>query len=157
MPTCGQCDGEGRVTYEEDGRQVTDACYHCGTTGQIDEDCLWHDHLMECACVLGHAEENEYRTWRDSDHEGEGYDFCAAEHGLRGHEYFSIRCDDRMYEWAPKLADLSLDAQVFLVSWCEDVSPAPWAGASRKDTSILPPPLREPVSVCGTGADDIPF
>jgi hypothetical protein len=156
MPTCGRCGGSGRETYEEDGRQVTDACYHCGTTGQIDDDLAWHDRLMVCAGVIALAEESEYRHWRNNDPEGEDYDFCAAENGLRGYEYFQVRTDDRMYQWAPKLAELPQESQEFLVAWCEQVDGYPWAVPTRP-TTVLPPLLLEPVEACGSGDDDIPF
>lgn len=38
METCGRCGGVGQQTWDEDGRRVSDVCYHCGGTGQVDEE-----------------------------------------------------------------------------------------------------------------------
>lgn len=114
---CSQCNGEGVETYEEDGRMVTDACYHCGNTGQVDEETDFLDRLKGVATTLAEEEERQYRTWREDDPDGDGYDLCAAENGMSAGDYYRSNVWDRAYTIQDKLIAMSRADQELLVAW----------------------------------------
>jgi hypothetical protein len=114
MPTCRQCNGTGREVYDEDDRRVEDACYHCGTTGKVDEDTDFHDRLSAVASTLAYQLESERRIAINNDPDGDGYDL-----GLMPHDYFRCNVWDRTYEIAEQLAALPISDQEFLVAWHE--------------------------------------
>lgn len=116
---CPRCHGEGYQEYDEDGRTVKDACYHCGTTGKVDPDSYFHDQLLGVANTLARQEEAEYRQWRDSDPDGDGYDLCAAENLMHTNDYFNLRVWDRSIDIAEKLAGMSREDQELMIAWNE--------------------------------------
>lgn len=116
---CSRCGGSGYESYDEDGRMVTDACYHCGTTGEVDEETDWHDRLMRVASTLAYQQESEYRKACDNDPEGDGYDLHAAENMMRTSDYFLARVYERQYTIAEELSKLDPDMQSVLVAWNE--------------------------------------
>lgn len=118
MVKCSKCDN-GKVTYDEDGRTVTDVCYHCLGSGSIDEDTHFHDRLGNVGKTLAYLAESEYRQWRNEDPEGEGYDFCAAENMMTSYDYFTARCWDRESEIQDKLLAMPLADQELLIAWNE--------------------------------------
>lgn len=151
---CRRCNGEGYETYEEDGRMITDSCYHCGETGEVDEDMDWHDRLMNVATTLAVQAETEYRMWRNADPEGEGYDFCAAENGMTGWDYFKCRVWSLTDQYSQRLAEMPLSDQELLVAWNEQpptVMPMP-----SEDMQALLVSCNK-AEQCGIGDDDIPF
>lgn len=87
MATCCRCYGEGYQTYEEDGRMVTDACYHCGTTGEVDSETNYQDQLGSVATAMAIAHVQEYKRYCDEDPDGEGFAFHAAERMMGTWEY----------------------------------------------------------------------
>ncbi len=107
MPTCTRCFGEGYETYEEDGRMVTDACYHCGTTGKIDEETFYHDQLGEVATAMAVAHVQEYKKFRNEDPDGEGFEFCAAENMMSPWDYERCLVYDHVDVFGQRLAALS--------------------------------------------------
>lgn len=156
MATCRRCNGEGYETYQEDGRMVRDACYHCATTGQVDSDTDFHDRLMSVASSLAHQQESEYRQWCDSDPDGDGYDLHAAENMMRTSEYFLARVYDRQYQIAEQLSKLPLPSQELLVAWNEET---PISLCARFNLSVQKElqAKQEPSMATIFGDDDIPF
>ena len=119
MPKCGQCGGEGYVTVDEDDRRLRDACYHCGTTGQVDEETAFGDRLTLVAerigCILADME----RDARNADPEGEGFDFCAAENMMTPHDLWTeIQWKHRDAAVAILFA-LPREAQEAAIAWDE--------------------------------------
>lgn len=119
MATCRQCNGTGYETYEEDGRQVTDACYHCGTTGEVSEEEDFRDRLHAVAAVLSYNSEQEYRRACDSDPDGDGYELMAAENGFRSYDYFRVRVWEKTEEIMQQLIQRPMADQQLLVAWNE--------------------------------------
>lgn len=119
MATCSKCLGTGQVIYDEDGRRITDACYHCSTTGQVDEDIAWCDRLHDVALALAEREEREYRKVSNEDPQGDGYDLFAAENMMSTWDYFKTRVWDRAYKISEKLGEMDLASQQLLVGWNE--------------------------------------
>ncbi len=119
MATCSKCNGTGEQTYDEDGRRVTDACYHCGTTGEVDEELDWHDRLQAVAVTLAERMEREYREACDADPQGDGYDLYAAENGMTTWDYFQSQVWDRAYRIQNQIADMDRPSQELLVGWNE--------------------------------------
>lgn len=103
------------VSWEEDGRNVRDACYHCGMTGKISEDEAFHDNLYMVAEVLAYIQENEYRNYRNECEED--YAFYAAENMMSASEYFRVRCMDRSFRNLEKLTKLPREMQEVLIEW----------------------------------------
>ena len=118
---CTRCYGEGYETYDEDGRMVTDACYHCGTTGLIDEETLFHDKLMDVAKAIAYDEITQYKKSRDNDeyYEGEDFAFCAAENLMTSHDYFTCLLWERQDKICSEIDALPLEMKEVLVAWDE--------------------------------------
>ena len=119
MQTCGRCCGEGYETYDEDGRTVRDACYHCGTTGEIDDDLAWHDRLYNVASVIAYQREIEYRAAVNDDPDGDGYDLHAYENMMQPWDYFRTQVWGREPEILDRLHALPINEQKLLVAWNE--------------------------------------
>jgi len=119
MPDCRQCQGTGREVYDEDDRRVEDACYHCGTTGKVDDDTDFRDRLSAVASTLAYQIESDYRKWVNDDPDGDGYDLGGYENGLMPGDYFRCNVWTRGYEIAEKLSQLPISDQEFLVAWNE--------------------------------------
>jgi hypothetical protein len=80
------CDN-GFKTFEENDRQVTDACYHCSNTGWIDKETYQQDRISDLAEILARTEVDDMIKHYDSDPSGEGWEFAAAEEGCSVYEY----------------------------------------------------------------------
>lgn len=118
---CSSCSGEGFEFFEEDGRMVTHPCYHCGTTGEVDEDTDFHDKLMGVASTLAYYQEKEYRKACNEDPDGDGYDLHAAENMMSTHDYFRNCVYDRQYKLAEEISKLDLTMQKVLVAWDQPI------------------------------------
>jgi hypothetical protein len=144
---CSQC-VNGRVSYEEDGRMVEDACYHCGETGIVDEEIAFEDRMNGVAAVLANRYVAAEREAANNDPEGEGWAFRAAENMLSEYDYTKARTYDRMYQFAEELAKLSPALRTALV---EALNPEP---------KVKPEPVVAPVTEPAPAAvdsDEIPF
>jgi hypothetical protein len=119
MQPCSRCQGEGEETYEEDGRIITDVCYHCAGSGKVDDDTAFHDRLYSVASSIAYSQESEYRKACNNDPDGDGYDLGAYENGMMPSDYFRSRVWDRTYDIAEKLSEMSQADQEFLVAWNE--------------------------------------
>lgn len=116
---CSQCQGVGYQYYDEDGRTVRDACYHCETTGQVDEDTYFRDRLLNVAHSLAYWAEAEYRKACNDDPDGDGYDLGAYENQMSPWDYFRTRVWDRESDIMAKLEELPKETQEVLVAWNE--------------------------------------
>jgi hypothetical protein len=156
MAKCSRCQGEGRETYDEDGRTVSDVCYHCAGSGKVDEETDFQDRLGAVASSIAYTMERDYRKACNEDPDGDGYDLGAYENGMMPFDYFRSRVWDRTYEIAEKLSHLTLSEQEFLIAWNEQepehVAPAPKPSL---------PEVAVPLQVANYGPvwteDDIPF
>ncbi len=154
MPICSRCQGEGEESYDEDGRMVTDVCYHCAGSGNVDEDTDFHDALHRVASSLAYRAESEYQRAVNSDPDGDGYDLGAAENGLSTHDYFRCRVWDREPEIIEKLAAMSRQDQEFLIAWNE----MPFEPMPKVEAKPQPPIHCIPNATFIEPADDnIPF
>lgn len=157
MPDCSRCHGEGEETYDEDGRTVTDVCYHCAGSGKVDDDTDFHDRLQSVASTIAYVMESDYRRWVNSDPDGDGYDLGGYENGMMPYDYFRSRVWDRTYDIAEKLADMSRADQEFLIAWNEMLpEPEPVKVQPQKSNVIQIKPYQEAVLSSFT-EDDIPF
>lgn len=162
MAVCSRCNGDGYEVYDEDGRMVKDACYHCGTSGQVDEETDWHDRLMRVASTLAYQAESDYRKACDNDPEGDGYDLHAAENMMRTSDYFMARVYERQYEIAEQLSKLDLDMQRVLVAWNEQPTESLLVRFNRSVLSEIqahpsPNGCKSANEDTALGDDDIPF
>lgn len=55
MNICYRCDGVGYEEYEEeDGHLVKNDCWHCASTGEVDDETFYHDQLCFVASCMAH-------------------------------------------------------------------------------------------------------
>jgi hypothetical protein len=157
MSKCRKCNGEGYEWIDEDSYVVQHPCYHCGTSGEVDEETDFHDRLMSVANTLAYQQESEYRKWCDSDPDGDGYDLHAAENMMRTSDYFLARVYERQYDIAEQLSKLPLPSQEVLVAWNEEaqVSLCARFNQSVKAELEAKQELKEATAIFGD--DDIPF
>jgi hypothetical protein len=133
---------------------VTDACYHCGNTGEVDEETDFHDRLMSVAYTLAYQAESEYRQAVNSDPDGDGYDLGGYENGLMPFDYFRTRVWDRQYSIAEELSKLDRTMQEVLVAWNEQ----PWEDRVSQAKPLPSPNGGKQADVSAIfGDDDIPF
>ena len=152
MKKCRSCCGKGRVYYEEDGRNVRDVCYHCGTTGFVDEDVDFHDRLKDVAHSLAYWSVSAYKKARNEwDGEGEDFAFCAAENQMTERDYFTVLVWDKESEFMEKLLEMSLSDQEFLIAWNEYEEEFP---PFAKNNVI---PIFQKKQAIIDSMDDIPF
>jgi hypothetical protein len=83
---CPQCQ-YGWVLHDEDGRQFYDACYHCGNTGWISDEQAFMNRVRGVAGTLAYEAVMRLKKGADSNPDGEGWAFHAAENMLHEHEY----------------------------------------------------------------------
>lgn len=103
---CPECEAGFRIV-EEDGRRIQDACYHCGNTGFITPEEYYRDQIRWAAELLAADMVNSLKAARNSDPEGEGWDFCAAENGMSSYEYTQARWMEQASEVGEVLAKLN--------------------------------------------------
>lgn len=135
MPVCSRCNGQGRDSYEEDNRMVTDACYHCAGSGQVEDEVDLHDRLSKVAYALAHRVETEYRKACDNDPNGDGYDLGAAENMISVEVYFQERVQVSQFEIMNQLESVDSVIQNALLEWHEtSKSPATQSTPSPNGT-----------------------
>jgi hypothetical protein len=98
---------------------VTETCWHCAGSGEVEPEVALQDHLLRVAHALAIQEETEYRKARDNDPEGEGYEFCAAENMMSAHDYFEGRVSDRKFKLVAQMQQLNSSIQNALLEWYE--------------------------------------
>ena len=84
---CPRCDGDGHRHVEEEGHSYQDVCYRCGTTGWVDAENFLHFRVERLCEMLAGDMLHKKKQAANSNPDGEGWDFQAAENGLRGYEY----------------------------------------------------------------------
>jgi hypothetical protein len=144
---CPQCEN-GRVTFEEDGRRVEDACYHCCATGFINDATLLNDRITAAAYQIAHKTIARRRKEYDADAEangGEGWDFIAAECGVSAYDYTRAKVDEEAEAIGRRLSGLASD--VHLLALLDILVPEP------EKTPTVSPVRLEPPGPAG----DIPF
>ena len=118
---CGRCGGEGaQASLDEYERQrgIEDTCYHCGGSGLVDVGTAREDRLEALAGTIAAQRARAEREAYDSDPDGEGWDFRAAENMMTGHELLQVRAGELAGDTCDELAKLSpevLDALVALL------------------------------------------
>ena len=116
MPVCSQCVG-GVVTYDEDGRTVQDACYHCSETGVVSDEVARLDALHVVVVVLAWMQARDFRRRVDSDPDGDGFAFAAAENGQTAYDYLT----EKAWSYEPEISDqllaLPVEMQDVLIAW----------------------------------------
>lgn len=115
---CSQCQGAGYQYYDEDMRTVRDACYHCGTTGKVEEDIYFRDHLLNVAHNLAYWTEVQCRKEYDEDPE-EDYNLLAYEERMNPCDYFRMRVSDHEPDIMAELEQLPKEMQEVLIAWNE--------------------------------------
>lgn len=113
---CSRCDGTGQVPYEEDGRWVQDACYHCSTTGQIDEEIDFQDQVESYCEDLAFKAVSRERELMDKNPDGEDFAFAAAENMMSAHDYFSARVMEDTYLFGREISKLPENIIRLLIS-----------------------------------------
>ena len=117
MNVCVRCDGTGYESFEEEGCYQQHDCYHCGGTGSVDDDTAFQNKLIVVAQTLAYNHVCEMRNNRNSDPDGEGWDFCAAENMMSGKDYYDMHFYDYTYLYTEQLSKLSHEAQQLLIAW----------------------------------------
>lgn len=92
MPKCSRCYGEGsRESFDENEQErgIRDVCYHCGGSGEVDEETAQHDRQQAIIASLAGERVAAMRKARNEDpnFNGEDWAFCAAENMQTEHEY----------------------------------------------------------------------
>jgi hypothetical protein len=121
MEICSRCNGEGYEYFVEDFREFRDACYHCGTTGMIDDNKAYHDKIHKVAVFLAHCEVEDYRKAVDSNPDGEGWEFRAAESMMSGWELYQSCVYNYAEEYHYLLTKMDLEGQDLLIAWHNQV------------------------------------
>jgi hypothetical protein len=118
---CSRCDGLGYEEYydEDTYRDVRDTCYHCGGCGRVDSETAYHDRLSGVAHSLAVNSVSELQKWINSNPDGEGWEFHAAENMMRGYEYFQVRVMDYMSDYLDRLMQMSVSDRELLIAWNE--------------------------------------
>ena len=114
---CSRCNGTGYEAYDEDYRRVRHSCYHCGETGYVSDETAWQDELGKVASALAYNYVSQMRKDYNSDPEGEGWDFCAAENMMTSSDYFKVKCWEYEDVFMSQLLDLPPETHNVLVAW----------------------------------------
>lgn len=117
MNTCVRCHGTGRESWFEDGRPQSHICYHCSGSGCVDDEMAFHDRLAEVAHTLAYLHVSEMKNNRDSDPDGEDWNFCAAENMMSSRDYFDMHVYDYAAIYAEQLGNMPLEQQQVLIAW----------------------------------------
>jgi len=156
MPKCGSCGGEGRVTWEEDGRAVEDACYRCGMTGVVSEETVLDARIEVVAERLAVSEVERIEATPDP--EGEGLGLAAAESGMSLYDY------KRQMVWGitdrigRELAKLSRSTLLSLLDTLDPApAPAPPAPVVRYMTRVADAEVVRLIAADAADDDELPF
>jgi len=117
MEYCTKCNGTGFEEFFEEGSYYKDACYHCANTGKVNSDIAYRDKLMKVASKLAHNHVCEMKAYRDSNPDGEDWNFCAAENMMSSRDYFDMHVYDYTIIFTDKLNKLDQSAQQLLIAW----------------------------------------
>jgi len=97
---CGRCGGEGYTSEYEDGMEVRDACYHCGTTGKVDSETAFEDRFSSLVGHLAGVRVSDWQKDMNSSPDGENVAFMAAENMC------SVQAilEDKFYQFKEEIA-----------------------------------------------------
>jgi hypothetical protein len=149
---CPQCDG-GWKMVEEDGRMVEDVCYHCGNTGFITDEQAYMNRVRGVAGKLALTVVMRMKKAANSDPDGEGWSFHAAENMLSDHDYTQNKVwdyEERMMRVLQGMYDTERHLLDALVDAVDPPEPEP-APEPVKEV-VQPAPLPKTYT-----DDDIPF
>lgn len=109
MRDCPKCNGIGYCESigDEYEPNSVDACYHCGTTGKVSDETYYDDRINKLAAMLSCTAVNSERNSRDSDPDGEGWAFCAAENMMSEYEYTKAKQYDHEFRLRDELKALN--------------------------------------------------
>lgn len=148
MNNCIRCSGSGYEVFWDDGWE-RDICYHCSGSGRVDDETMWYDKLSKVAASLAYNRANLERSYRNTDPDGEDWDFIAAENMLSGSDYFKIIVEDYTAQNMEKLLEMDREKQEVLVAW-NDI---PVTAKKRMDTGVQ---MHTPY-ISSSYGDDLPF
>lgn len=115
---CSRCYGMGYEEYEEDyGRTVRDTCYHCSGSGKVDEETDFQDKLGDVAYTLATGAVYKIIQSCNSDPDGEGWNFRAAENMMSERDYTMGYIDDYQAHYLNDLLDMDRGSQELMVAW----------------------------------------
>ena len=160
MKVCDRCGGDAFVEYEEDGRPVRDACYHCGNTGFITDEQAYLDRIEHVAESLAIDAVQKMRQERNDNSDafgGEDWAFCAAENGLHEYEY----TQGKVWEYTGRMMGvfkgMKQKEPSLLRALIDRLSPLPKESpAPEPDLSEQPPPEPEEVPPLSDEESDVP-
>ena len=109
MVTCTYCGGEGFTFIEEDNSKVRHACYHCSTTGKVEEEVAFEDKVREVANILGAEMAAKIARMDDE------FSLKAGEAGVSTYHYqkdIENNCSDEVFADLTGMSKVTLEALV---------------------------------------------
>jgi hypothetical protein len=101
----------------------TDACYHCGNTGIVEDDVDFSDKLELVATSMAYSHVKQYKQYCDSNPDGEGFAFAAAENMMAPWDYEKALVYDYVPQFLNKLLDLEvLEQEEYIRKYVDGVS-----------------------------------
>ena len=131
MRTCRRCSGEGGLRSLDDhevAQGIFDLCYHCGGSGRVTDEVDDADEVEDMLMSIAWTRAYEWRAAVNSDPEGEGFDFRAAENGMSPHDYLTDRTYYELSAVQARYALLDDRERAVLLAWhrsfqCQTVNP----------------------------------
>jgi len=125
MINCRHCNGYGYQEWYEDNRLVRDACYRCGTTGKISGEMLRETILSAVASTLASWKVKEMEDYCNSNPDGEGWAFRAAEEMMSPREYSDSWFYHHKDICMEKLYQMSDEDQELMIAWMDSLQANP--------------------------------
>ncbi len=119
MATCSSCYGIGYHEDYEDGRYFQEDCYHCRGTGEVDQHTAYLDKLEQVIYALASRHLNQVISDYNSNPDGEGWSFGAAESMMTDSEYYQYHLNNYIEDFAKRLVEMSQQDQQLLIAWNE--------------------------------------
>jgi len=117
MHTCNSCNGSGYQDFYEDNRLFIETCYHCGGAGKVDSSSYRETELSEVANTLAYWHIEQMKANINSNPDGEGWDFRAAENGMSSEEYSQMTFFHYSNSFFSELLQMSNEQQDLLIAW----------------------------------------
>lgn len=121
---CSRCAGTGEDCWDEADERIYDTCYSCHGSGKVSGAQAREQKLYDVCEFIGRLKAQDYRNAVNSDPEGEGFDFMAAESGISAWEYFQIKVDQHTNEVAIAMDLKSTEDQDALIAMYDAVNAA---------------------------------
>lgn len=119
MATCSVCGGEGYQRSLDDHEVadgIMDPCYHCETTGEVNEETSFRDSLFGIASDLAAMAVQAMIVSYNTDPEGEGWGFRAADCGMSEEEYTKCVMWDTETLFFTRLEAMTREEQSFMLA-----------------------------------------